>query len=94
MSLVIQIKTIVVSFLFGIYFSCFLSFCYKIIYHKKEIIKMIFTPFIILTNAFFYFLIIQKMNNGIFHIYEIFCIILGFILQGILSKFIAKRLKK
>lgn len=94
MNLIIQIKTIVVSFLFGIYFSFFLSICYQFIYNKKEWIKLIFTPIIIILNTILYFLFIKKINNGVFHIYEILCIILGCICQVFVSKVIVKYLKK
>ena len=89
MSLILQIKTIIVSILFGIYFSFFLSINYKIIYHKKEIIKIFFTPILVLLNALLYFYLIQKINNGIFHIYEILCI-----LESLFSKLIANKIKK
>lgn len=94
MSLILQIKTIIVSILFGIYFSFFLSINYKIIYHKKEIIKIFFTPILVLLNALLYFYLIQKINNGIFHIYEILCIIVGCILEILFSKLIANKIKK
>jgi len=95
MSLDIQIKTIVVSFLFGIYFSIFLNLNYKIIHSKKEFIKLIGTLVIIIVNVLLYFLILQKINNGVFHIYEILCILVGFILEKKLHKYvIAKYIKK
>lgn len=94
MSLSLQIKTIIVSILFGVYFSIFLSISYNILYHKKELVKIIFTPILIVLNALLYFFIIKKINYGVFHIYEILCIILGYVLQILVAKLIAKYRKR
>lgn len=90
MSLVIQIKTIIYSFFFGIYFCLFIKFSKKIIYHKKRIIKIIGTFLITLFNFLLYFLLLQKINNGVFHIYEFLCVCIGYIL----TFFIAPKIKK
>lgn len=94
MNLIIQIKTIVASIIFGVYFSIILSLSYRLIYHKKEFVKLIFTPIIIGFNTILYFFIIKKINYGIFHIYEILCIILGVVLETVIAKVIANIRKK
>lgn len=94
MNLIIQIKTIVASIIFGVYFSIILSLSYRLIYHKKEFVKLIFTPIIIGLNTILYFFIIKKINYGIFHIYEILCIIFGVVLETVIAKVIANIRKK
>ena len=80
MSLDVQIKTIIVSFLFGIFLNFFLNFNKKILYNKNIYIKIIGTFTIILLLTFIYFLLLQKINDGIFHIYEILCITMGYLI--------------
>ena len=88
MNLNLQIKTIIVSFLFGIYLYIFLRATKKIIYSKYEIVKLLGTVLIVFTNTIFYFLIINKINNGIFHIYEILFIGLGMLIDNIIHKYL------
>lgn len=88
MSLDLQIKTIIVSFLFGIYFLIILRLSKKIIYNKYEIVKFLGTFIIVLINTLIYFLLIKKINNGIFHIYEVLFIILGMLIDNIIHKYI------
>lgn len=94
MSLDIQIKTILVSIAFGIYFSFFLSLNYKIIYHKSELIKFFGTLVIMILNILLYFYIIKNINNGVFHIYEILCIVIGSIIQMLLDRYIIEKYRK
>ena len=88
MSLELQIKTIIVSFLFGIYFLIILRMSQKIIYNKYEIVKLLGTTMIILINTVIYFLVIKKINEGIFHIYEILFIVLGMLFDNIIHRYI------
>lgn len=78
MSLDIQIYTILISFFFGIYFFFFLRLNKKLIFHKNKIISFLSTFIIFIINTIFYFWIIFIINNGIFHIYEIICLLLGY----------------
>lgn len=94
MDIKVQIITLVVSFLYGIFFSFFLSLNYKFIYSDKKIFKIIISFLIVIINVLLYFIILRKINCGIFHIYEVLSLILGFIIENWLSGIIAKKIKK
>lgn len=93
MNIKLQIITLIYSFLYGIFFSFFLSLNYKFIYGDKKILKIIVSFFCIIISVLLYFIILQKINNGIFHIYEILVIILGFIIENLIVMFIANKKK-
>lgn len=84
----IQIKTLLFSFLFGIFFSVFLNINYKLIYNNKKFYRIITSFIFVMINVIIYFIILRKINNGILHIYSIFMIILGFIFENIVKKYI------
>lgn len=94
MILNIQLKTLLYSFLFGIYFSFIVYLNYKYIYKLKKYYKIITTFLFIFFNAILYFLILLKVNNGIIHIYGIFSLITGFLVECYLQKRIEKMKKK
>ena len=85
MSLIIQIKTIIVSILFGILLFVFLYFNQSIIYNKNKYIKIPGTLTIMFLTVLLYFLLIKYVNNGIFHIYEIFLCFIGFIIAYLIA---------
>ena len=87
MNIKLQITTLLFSFLYGIFFSFFLSLNYKFIYSDKKILKTIIS-FLLL-----YFIILKKINYGVFHVYEILMIILGFVLENLIVRFIANKKK-
>ena len=94
MNIKLQIITLLFSFLYGIFFSFFLSLNYKFIYSDKKIFKTIISFLVVIISVLIYFIILKKINNGIFHIYEILCIILGFIFENWMRGVIDKVLKK
>ena len=94
MSLDIQIKTLLYSFLFGIYFSIIVYLNYKIIYKLKKFYLVIGTFLIIFLNILLYFLVLLKVNNGIIHIYGIISLILGYFVCHFIYHFIEKSIKK
>lgn len=94
MNIKLQIITLVFSFLYGIFFSFFLGLNYKFIYSDKKIFKTIISFLVVIISVLIYFIILKKINNGIFHIYEILCIILGFIFDNWIKGIIAKKFEK
>ena len=86
MSLNIQIKTIIASIIFGIFLYYYLKLNKKIIYSNKKYIKIIGTFILVIFISAIYFLIIYKINYGVFHIYEILCIIFGYTLIALKNK--------
>jgi len=94
MNIKLQLLTLMVSFIYGIFFSFFLSLNYKFIYSDKKIFKIIISLLIVIVSVLLYFIILKMINNGIFHMYEIFFIILGFIIENWISGIIAKKTHK
>ena len=86
-SLNIQLKLIIFSFIFGFFFSVLIDwFNYKIIV-KKKILKLILSFFLVFFMSIIYFIGIQKIGNTILHFYSIFCIIIGFTLYDRIAKY-------
>lgn len=77
MSLNIQIKTIILSILYGIFIYYFLLINKKIIYNKSIVIKIIGTLSIMILITLLFFLLLININNGYIHIYEFVLIILS-----------------
>jgi len=89
-----QILLLFFSFVFGAFFSFFLNINYKFIYGEKRILKVLVTFSFVIVNVLLYFIILEKINNGIIHPYGIICIIFGFLFDGTIHKMIAKQCKK
>ena len=86
MSLLIQLKLIIFSFFFGIYLSIMLKINYKYIYKTKILYRILVNTAFTLFNTLLYFFILLKINQGILHYYSLICIVLGFIVEKIVSK--------
>lgn len=81
MSLKVQILTILTSFLFGIVISFIFGINYKFIYNDKKYIKIISSFILIMISVLSYFILLKNINNGIFHPYCLFSILLGYIVE-------------
>ena len=88
--LVIQIKLIVFSFIFGFIFSHVLESFNNLIAKYSNIIKLTLSFILISFCTFVYFVGIYKVGYALFHIYSILSIICGFIFYDILVKYIFK----
>ena len=94
MDLNLQIITAIFSFIFGIIFSLFLKVNYKIIYNSNKFIKILGTTLVVMISVMAYFLLLQKLNNALFHFYHLILLVLGFISSHLPARKIVKRLKK
>lgn len=94
MKLDIQISLIIFSILYGIVFSIFLNLNYRFLHHKNIIVRYLSTIICVAISVIIYFKGIQKISYGIFHIYSLFLIIIGFSLENIIHKLIEKYLQK
>ncbi len=90
MTLEIQIKTLIFSFIFGLFFSLLLNLNHKIIYNNKKIIKLIGTALVVFSAVLIYFIVLLNINNATFHPYELIVIVLGFCLENKLHKHLKK----
>lgn len=75
MPLDIQIKTFLISIIFGIVFSMLTD-----IFYKKKIFNLVLSLIIVILFTITYFLFLIKINNGIVHPYYILSFIIGFVL--------------
>ena len=90
----IQIKLIVFSFIFGFFFSVIIELFNKKILNYKNYIKFILSFMLISVFSYIYFEGIQKIGYGIFHIYSIVSIIIGFVFYDLIIMLIANNTKK
>lgn len=94
MTLEIQIKSLLFSFLFGIYFAHIIKINYKFILPLNKLFRTLGTLLLIVSNVLLYFVILLKINYGLLHIYLILMIILGVYIEYLLNKLIVKYIKK
>ena len=88
-----QIKTIIFSIIYGIIFSCLIDVNHKYL-TKNKIINILITFIFIIVSVIIYFILLRKINNGIFNNYEIICIILGFVIENLIHAKVEKTRKK
>lgn len=79
MELAIQLQVLIVSFVYGILFSYLIKLQYKFLFDSKLFYKIVITSLFVFDNCLLYFLILRFINNGIFHIYFLFSLIIGYI---------------
>ena len=79
MTLITQLKLILFSFVFGLFFNLFLNLNCKFIYSYNKIIKIISSILFVIINTLLYFICLNKINNGIFHIYSLIIILLTYL---------------
>lgn len=91
MILSIQLKTILVSIIYGFVFGIFFRLLRKLIYNKSKIISFFSTFIIFIISTCIYFYILLSINNGYYHIYEIMCLFIGYYISKYL---IVKCLKR
>lgn len=94
MNIVLQIKSLAFSFVFGFFFALMISFFYKLLYSKRAIIQIITSLVLVSVAVLIYFLGLKNINNARFHIYEIISIVVGYSLETIISGKIAKNKKR
>ena len=90
----IQIKLIIFSFVFGFFFSSILEIFNKKTQKYKNYIKLILSIILIILCTIIYFEGIQKIGYGIFHIYSVISIVIGFIFYDLIIRAIANTNKK
>lgn len=91
MNIELQIKSLIFSFIFGFFFALVISFFYKLIYNKSKIIRLFTSIILVLFGVIIYFLCLKKINNAIFHLYEILSIVVGYSLETILITRLVKK---
>jgi len=80
MELEVQFQVFFMTIIFGMYLLSFWQFLNRVFY-KKIIIRFFFElPFFVLNFLFYYFLLF-KLNGGIFNIYLILALLIGFFIH-------------
>ena len=77
MTLILQIKSLLFSFLYGIFFAFTYKVNYRYLTSNSKILKIILCFLFVLDHILLYFVLITKINNGILHLYFLFSFIFG-----------------
>ncbi len=79
MELSVQLQVLTVSFVYGILFSYLIKVQYRFLFDSKWFYKILLTFLFVFDNCLLYFLILRKINNGVFHIYFLFMLVIGYL---------------
>jgi hypothetical protein len=82
MPLEIQIKSLLFSFIFGVFFAVMYNLNKRYIYGRERYYKIITTFLFIINLGFFYYLVLLKINFGIIHPYFLIMIYVGFVIAN------------
>ena len=91
MVLSVQVISLLVSFLYGIFFYLTLELNFRFIYCSNLFIRIVISFLFVLFHSLLYFLILMRINNGYIHIYFLLCIILGYLMCKVVYKKFVKR---
>lgn len=86
----LQFSLIGYSFLFGILFFLFYYFLKKLLYCDNVYFRILNTFSFILLSTLLYFLGLERISDGILHIYSLFLICAGFIVGDVIARKIKK----
>jgi len=81
MNLIVQIISMIFSFLFGIFLYFMFLINYKYLFIKRYKLKMLYYVSIFLFVSIFYFVVLKYINNGILHLYFLLLLIFGFLVS-------------
>ena len=79
MTLIYQIKSLSLSFIYGIFFAFTLSKSKKILFNNKLIINIVLNILFMIDHSLLLFILMRKINNSRLHIYMLPIFISGFI---------------
>ena len=94
MSLIVQIQSFSISFLYGIILSLVFNLLYNFLFTKYKIINIITNLFFSLVVFGLYFLLLYIVNNGIVHIYFLITMFISFFIYNKLFVKFRVKLKK
>ncbi len=76
----IQLISFIASFLYGVFFCIFNMFNEYLIRNYKPFFKYLVTFLFILNMVLLFIILIYKINYGIFHLYFIAMVVIGYVL--------------
>lgn len=88
----IQILSLIYSFGYGVFFY-FLSILNDKILIKNRVLSVVLLLLFVFINALLYITILYKINFGIFHIYFLIMLALGYYFVFFLKKLLIKNIK-
>ena len=74
-----QFQTFIYSFVFGIFFNFMFNLNYRILFSSKKIFKVIVNIVFVAIHTLIYFIFLKIINSGVFHIYFLMFLIIGFL---------------
>ncbi len=89
-NLEMQIQSLLISFVYGMFVAFLYNYHYKFIYYKKKWLRLPFSLIFCLDATFLFFILMLKINYGLIHLYFILSVILGFFLGVVKTKSIRK----
>ena len=89
----LQIKTILFSFLYGVFFYITARYNLIIIKNLNTIKKYIISLVYVIDLVLLYIYLIYKLNNGIFHIYFVISILIGYYITSKMYKNLVNKCK-
>lgn len=99
MILILQIKSLFLSFIYGIFFSFTYKINFKYLNSNNMFFKILLTILFTLDHILLYFILLSLINNGILHIYFLFAFIIGILFymyifdSSLLNKIDLKKMK-
>lgn len=90
MSVIFQIGSMVLSFLFGFFFYYGCKIHFRLISSCKSFVQFVLTLVYMMDTVLFYVCLLYHFNEGIVHIYFILCIFLGYFVAFSLHKNVKK----
>lgn len=82
MSLDIQIKSFVLSFLYGIFFAFMFNIFYNFLFTKYKVFNIISNMMFSILLFGLYFLLLFNINDGVIHMYFLGCMMISFIIYN------------
>ena len=82
MELPVQIKSIIMSFLYGILYSVNFNLFYNLLFTKYKMINIITNFFFNIISFGIYFLLLYIINQGVVHLYFLVSFLLGFLIYN------------
>lgn len=77
MILIVQLKSLFLSFIYGMFFKFTFNINKKILLNKNKIYRFIISFLFMLNHSLLYFILLKKINNFSLHFYMFLSFILG-----------------
>lgn len=94
MDLETQIKSIIISFVLGLFYSLLFNIFHFLLYSNNKVIKITFTIVFNMSLMILFFYVMYLINYADIHPYFVFLLVAGFILGNIKTKNVRINAKK